>query len=352
MAKMEPVTVSILSLPEPLRHVMHIGIHVTVLQTGGLRAIYELVASEFCYLWNTGMHISDFPVWRVCGNVFLGIQAASGERFQVAIGATNFDGPGFEDIYRCHGKNSIEGCVKWEDMMGVFLTRKGAIYPGYRRFLPLDAPERQLPDGDPIMRDGTPLHFVETELRPPPTRKTYAAMMADARSVEAHGPARSVKLHVRGVKGVHPFAALPYFQFTYMGYDLMHIIIGNIVKMLLHLLRRHTAQNANRGVSAKVLNYEHARGRFLDEVVESGPSWAFSIEEERLVDRRLHEVCASDKAAVPRNVFRLLGMQNTHSLMTFAFTYAHHCMSDLGSRPHTTAVQHVRSIAVLGSRLV
>jgi hypothetical protein len=56
MAKMEPVTVSILSLPEPLRHVMHIGIHVTVLQTGGLRAVYDLMASEFCYLWNTGMH--------------------------------------------------------------------------------------------------------------------------------------------------------------------------------------------------------------------------------------------------------------------------------------------------------
>jgi hypothetical protein len=57
MAKMEPVTVSILSLPEPLRHVMHVGIHVTVLQTGGLRAIYELMASEMCYLWNTGMNV-------------------------------------------------------------------------------------------------------------------------------------------------------------------------------------------------------------------------------------------------------------------------------------------------------
>jgi hypothetical protein len=59
MAKMEPVTLSILSLPEPLRHVMHVGIHVIALQTGGLRAVYDLIASEFSYLWNTGMHTKE-----------------------------------------------------------------------------------------------------------------------------------------------------------------------------------------------------------------------------------------------------------------------------------------------------
>jgi hypothetical protein len=173
-------------------------------------------------------------------------------------------------------------------------------------------------------------------------------MMADARSVEALGPARNASTHVNGVKGVHPFAALPYFLHTYMAYDLMHII-GNIVKMLLHLLRRHTATHANRAVSAKVLTYEHNRGRFLNEAVDSGPSWAFSLADEQLVDLRLREVCASDKAAVPRNVFRLLGMQNTHSLMTFAFTYAHHCMSDLGSLPHTTSILNMFAVLRLSA---
>jgi hypothetical protein len=104
-------------------------------------------------------------------HILLGIQAANGERFQVAIGATNFDGPGFEDVYRCHGRNSLEGCDKWQDMMGVFLTSRGAVYPGYRRFLPLDAPERQLPDGDSIMRDGTPLHFPPPHLLARPTHQ-------------------------------------------------------------------------------------------------------------------------------------------------------------------------------------
>lgn len=50
MAKMEPVTVSILSLPEPLRHMLHVGMFVTLLQKGGLRCAFDLMVSEFSFL--------------------------------------------------------------------------------------------------------------------------------------------------------------------------------------------------------------------------------------------------------------------------------------------------------------
>lgn len=284
----------------------------------------------------------------MCDLRFLGIRAASGERYQVAIGATNFDGPGFEEVYRCHGKNSLEGCVKWEDAMGVYISRGRTCYPGYRRFLAASAPERRLPEGPGVDRAGVPLQFPARERLPPPTRKTYESMMASARAVEANGPDRSPSDNVRGIKGVHVFAVLPYFSFTYMGFDLMHII-GNIVKMLLHLLRRHTATHPNRAVAASVLAFEHAQGRFLEETPNEGPSWAFTSREETLVDQRLRELRASDKSAAPRSIFRLLGMQNTHALMTFAFSYAHHCMSDLGSLPHTTAILNMFEILRLSA---
>lgn len=289
----EPLSYLICNLPQPMRYLVHVGTHLAALSEGYMCA-HALLASELFTLWESGFY-------------------CKGRHYTVAVVIYNTDGRGWEQVFHAQGGGSLWGSAKFDEPTGTFVSTGRVCYEVSRRMLPANHVLRRPGDGPPLV-----LRSYENMMG--------HAVRADAQQIASHG-----------MKGIHAYHRLPYFSKTALPNDLMHIAY-NIVILILKLIRRHTSTHKNRCVSKGVLDFEHARGRF-NYLSEGGHiPWALSKDEERQIDGRLEAVRTPERSDVPHKLMRHLGCKNTHDLMTFAFCYAQHCMGDLGSKEHMSAV--------------
>lgn len=160
-----PVMVSILNFPPVLRDKLHYGMHLLAIGKKEDDIVFEIVVQEFQRLWRDGI---DFE----------------GTKYRIAIIRFIMDGPAFEKFTCTQGSKSLVGCNVCKFPGQNFAS--AIVYPGYRRYLPLDDPRRDLNKTHRyIQQSSNEYHFIAQELRPPPEMRTYEEYIANSNIYES-----------------------------------------------------------------------------------------------------------------------------------------------------------------------